>query len=67
MMTLTDNDGKLGHERTTFREEVMENRRVQAEIKEAANKTWNKHKGRSYVTAWKKMNNTIYDMLLILY
>ena len=64
MITLTDNDGELGHERKTFREEVIENRRVQAEVKEAASKTWNKYKGRSYTTAWTHMNNTIYDMLL---
>jgi hypothetical protein len=64
LITLTDNDGELGHERKTFREEVMENRRVQAEVKEAASKTWNKYKGRSYTTAWTHMNNTIYDMLL---
>jgi hypothetical protein len=38
LLTLTDNDGgELGHERTTFREDVMENRRVQAEIKEGIN------------------------------
>jgi hypothetical protein len=42
----------------------MENRRVQAEIQEAARNTWDKQKGRSYATAWKKMNNTIYNMLL---
>ena len=64
LLTLTDNDGELGHERTTFREEVMENRRVQAEMKEAADKTWRKHKGRSYMTAWTKMNETIYNILL---
>jgi hypothetical protein len=64
MLTLTDNDGELGHERKTLREEVMENRRVQAEVKEAAHKTWNKYKGTSYTTAWTKMNNTIYDILL---
>ena len=64
LLTLTDNDGDLGHERKTFREEVMENRRVQAEVKEAASKSWNKYKGRSYTTAWMHMNNTIYDILL---
>ena len=42
----------------------MENRRVQAEVKEAAQKTWDKHKGASYTKAWTKMNNTIYDILL---
>ena len=62
MLTLTDNDGELG-KRTTFREEVMENRRVQAEVLEAARKTWEQHKRKSHAYAWTAMNDTIYNIL----
>ena len=48
LLTLIDRDGDLGHERETFREEVMEDRTIQDEVKTSASKVWDQNKGKSY-------------------
>ena len=63
LLTLIDRDGDLGHERETFREEVMEDRTIQDEVKRSATKAWDQNTRRSYTIAWTKMNDAIYKIL----
>jgi hypothetical protein len=63
LLTLMDRDGDMGHERETFREEVMEDRTIQDEVKRSATKAWDQNKGKSYTIAWSKMNDVIYRIL----